>query len=405
MQVMNQFIRDHGGKVQTFLLVIAVFLSGFMFGNINTTSEAQVVPSYAIGDTDEAFEALWEAFNLIQNRYVDAGNVEVPELVDGAIQGMVDALGDQYSGYLTPEAYNMFNSDISGDISGIGVVIRQDEDTGEVEVLRVLDNAPAQGVGVLPGDIFWEVNGENVVGMTTSDLANLVRGPEGSDVRITFKRGEEFIDFTITRARFEIPNVETDILENDIAYISLAEFNSRSRTQLDAAIAELDVNSRSGFIFDLRGNPGGLLSSAVDIGSMFIEDGVLLYETFADGSEEIFEVNGNYADINVPIVVLIDESSASASELVAGAIKDTNAATLIGETSFGKGTVQTIQPLTNGGGLRITIARYLLPSRAWVHEVGVTPDIVIEWNPQTQEELEGPDIQLEAAIEYLNGLN
>jgi carboxyl-terminal processing protease len=183
----------------------------------------------------------------------------------------------------------------------------------------------------------------------------------------------------------------------------MQQFSELSREQVDEALAAVDVNSRSGLIFDLRGNPGGLLTSAVDIGSLFIEDDVLLYEVFADGSEEIFRSNGDYGNIEVPIVVLIDEGSASASELVSGAIKDYGVATLIGETTFGKGTVQNIQPLSNEGALRLTIARYLTPNRTWIHDVGVTPDIIIEWNPQTVDEINGPDPQLQAAIELLEG--
>jgi carboxyl-terminal processing protease len=253
----------------------------------------------------------------------------------------------------------------------------------------------------LPGDIFWEVNGEAVIGMNQTDLAAAVRGPAGTDVNITFKRGEDMIEMTITRVRFQVPNIETEILDNNIAYISMAEFTALAREQVDAALDELDVNSRTGLIFDLRGNPGGLLTSAVDMGSLFIEEGVLLYEAFADGSEEIFQASGDYGNITVPIVVLIDETSASASELIAGAIKDTGVATLIGETTFGKGTVQNIQPLSNNGGIRLTVARWLTPNRNWIHEVGVTPDIVVDWDPQTAEDFAAPDPQLQAAVDFL----
>lgn len=385
--------------IQTGLVVVIIFTSGFAFGNIINISQAQT--PLAIGDTETAFEPLWETFSLIQNRYVDAGAVDVPSLVNGAIRGMVDSLGDQYSSYLSPSDYSALNSDISGNVEGIGVVIRTNEDTGFIEVLNVLPNAPAREAGVLPGDIFWEVDGRSVDGLNQSELASLVRGPAGSQVTIIFKRNEEFVEFTITRARFEIPLVEAEILDNDIAYIKLSEFASPARAQIERNIADLNVNARRGLIFDLRGNPGGLLGSAIDIASLFIQDGVILYETFSDGSEQTFEANGRFGNISVPIVVLVDESSASASELVAGAMQDRGVATVIGEITFGKGTVQTIQPLSNGGGLRLTIARYLLPSRRWVHEVGVTPDVIIEWQPESTIELETVDPQLDAAIDYL----
>lgn len=386
-------------KLRILLLVVVVFATGFVAGNLTTITTA-------IGDVDTAFEPFWEVYDAIQAHYVDTDELDVPDLVNGAIEGLVGALDDQYSQYLTPENYQMFNSDISGDVEGIGVVIRTIEESGEIEVTNVLEGAPARAAGVLPGDIFYEVDGVPVEGLDQTQLAMRVRGPSGTTVNIVFKRGEEFVEFNIVRARFEVPNVESRILDNNIAYIRLNEFNSRATEQLQRAINELEINSRAGMIFDLRGNPGGLLSTAIEVGSLFIEDGTLLYETFGDGREEIFNVNQQlYAGINVPVVVLVDEGSASASELVAGAIKDRGMATLIGETTFGKGTVQTIQPLSNGGALRLTIARYLLPSRRWVHEVGVQPDIDVIWNPETAEEFNSEiDPQIEAAVNFLLGV-
>lgn len=392
-------------QIYTILLVIVIFVGGFLIGSHFAITEAQTeTPSISpdlIGDTDEAFAPLFEVYQIIQDSYLDP--VDTRTLVDGAISGMVDSLGDQFSGYMTPDVYEMFDTTLSGDIEGIGVVIRTLEESGEIEVVSVLRGSPAGAVGVEPGDIFVEVDGENVLGLNQTELAGRVRGPAGTDVVITFRRGEEHVTFTITRARIEIPNVETEILPGNIAYISLAEFNGRAYEQIAAAVAELDVNNRSGLIFDLRGNPGGLLSSAVNIASAFIEDGTILTEDFGNGEQQIFEANGSFLGITVPIVVLVDETSASASELVAGAMQDRDVATIIGEVTFGKGTVQNVRGLSNGGGLRITIARWIRPNGEWIHGVGVTPDIVVEWafdadNPDAE------DLQLSAAVEYLQGL-
>ncbi len=393
---MNQ-IRKQMPKISTVLMLIAVFLGGFLLGNQNTSSQAQDA-TLAIGTTDEAFAPLFEVYETIQARYVDADTIDTPALVNGAISGMVDALDDPFSSYLDPSSFEMFQTDLSGDVEGIGVVIRTDEETEQVYVVEVLEGTGAERAGVLPGDIFIDVDGQSVDGLNQSELAALVRGPSGTEVVITFLRGEELVTLTITRMRFEVPNVTYEVLDGDIAYISMNEFSDRSRGQLDAALEELDVNSRAGLIFDLRGNPGGLLSSAIDVASAFIPDGVVLYEAFGDGSEQVFESNGDFAGITVPIVVLVNEGSASASELVSGAMQDRGVATLIGEVTFGKGTVQTLQPLSNNGALRITIARYLLPTRRWIHEVGVTPDIVIPYDPAT----DGLDIdpQLDAALEF-----
>ena len=393
-------VRKHQQKIATILLIVTIFLAGFVVGQISTTTQAQD-SQLAIGDTEQAFEPVFEVFEAIQSRYVDASEIDVPTLVNGAITGMVESLEDPYSSYMDPTSFQMFTSDLSGDVEGIGVVIRTEEETGRVVVVSLIKGAAAEAAGVLPGDIFLEVDGQSVEGLDQTELATLVRGPAGTEVVVTFLRGTEQVTLTITRVRFEVPNVEYEVLEGNVAYISLAEFNERSREQLDIALAELDVNSRAGLIFDLRGNPGGLLSSAIDVASIFVEDGVIIYESFGDGSEQTFEANGDYGNITVPIVVLVDEGSASASELVSGALQDLEIAVLMGETTFGKGTVQTLQPLTNEGALRLTVARYLLPSRRWIHDTGVEPNIVVPYDIVT----DGADVdpQLDAAVDYLIG--
>jgi carboxyl-terminal processing protease len=183
----------------------------------------------------------------------------------------------------------------------------------------------------------------------------------------------------------------------------MLDFNDLSRAQLDEALQAIDINSAKGLIFDIRDNPGGTLSSAIEIGSAFIEDGILLRQVARDQSEEVTRTSGGYADIDVHIVVLVDETSASASEVIAGAMQDYGVATILGETTFGKGTVQNIPSLSNGGGLRITVRRWLTPNGHWIHEQGITPDIIIEWNPDADEE-DADDIQLSAAIEHLESL-
>lgn len=395
-----EFVRKHHQKLSTALLLVVIFLAGYVVGGLNPSiTQAQDNPQ-AIGDVDEAFAPLYEAYQLIQSRYVAGDEIETTTLVNGALTGMIDALDDPFSSYFDPEAYSSFTTQLSGDIEGIGVVIFTNDDE-RVEVQQVFEGTGADIAGVRPGDVFLEVDGINVESYDQTQLGGVVRGEAGTTVEITFLRDGEEVTLTITRVRFEVPNVEYELLEeSNVAYISMADFNARSRPQLDEALAELDVNSRDGLIFDLRNNPGGTLASAVDIASAFIEDGVILYESFADGSEQTFDANGAFADITVPIVVLINENSASASELVSGAMQDRDIAFLIGEVSFGKGTVQTVQPLSNDGALRLTIARYLLPSRRWIHDVGITPDLIVPYDELESEEGDA-DPQLEAALEFL----
>jgi carboxyl-terminal processing protease len=370
------------------VVVIGLFSAGFLAGNARTMTSAQSPDPDVIG-------MLTEVYNLMQNEYIDP--VDANSALKGALDGMLGSLDDPFSGYMTPEDFDMTNAEFEGEIQGIGVVIRTNEDAGTIEVVSVLDGAPAQAAGVLPGDIFHAINGELAADMSQDELASQVRGPEGTDVNITFVRNDELIDLVITRARITIPNVESRVVGDNTAYVKLNQFSANARAEIDAALQELDVNTRDGLIFDLRDNPGGLLSSAVEVGSAFVENGPIVTEWFGPDKQTVFDADGTYAGITVPIVVLVNEGSASASELVSAAMQDTGVATIIGERTFGKGTVQTWHELSNGGGLRLTIARWLSPGGRWIHERGVVPDTLVMWTPRTFNEGDR-DPQLEYAI-------
>jgi carboxyl-terminal processing protease len=390
------------GRIRHFAtaaIIVVVFIAGFAVGNLNAIGAAQGDTSVP-PEVEEAFAPLWQAYNLIQSDYIDP--VELNTLVDGAVTGMVEALGDQFSGYMDPQTYAFLNDDLEGEIEGIGVVIRTDEETTEIEVVGVLDGAPAKAAGILPGDVFYAVNGTTVLGMSQLELAGEVRGPEGTDVMITMRRGDDLIDFTITRARIVIPNVESEVLEDEFGYIKLNQFSATARQDIDAALVAMNINSLNGLILDFRDNPGGYLNSAVDVASAFIREGTIVTEAFSEQDQRVFEATGDFADVQVPIVVLVNEGSASASELVAGAMQDRGVATIMGMTTFGKGTVQTWHDLINGGGVRLTIARWLTPNGQWIHENGIQPDIVVEWTPESYDDPN--DIQLDAAIEFLQGV-
>ena len=380
---------------RSLLTVLAVFLLGIFFGSISPQR-----PSSALSDTDQAFEPFWDAFAIVESRYIDP--VPIESLVDGAIAGMVNALEDDHSGYIRPDLCDRA-VDFSGEFSGIGVTIATIEDTGEIEVVTVIPNSPADGTGVMPGDIFYEIDGQIATSLTQAELSAIVPGPRGTAITITFKRDGELVTFEIVRDIFTLPNVSFAMLADNIAHIEMKDFNDLSRQQLDDAFDALDINETSGLIFDMRGNPGGTLASAIDIGGAFIEDGVLLRQVSRDLSEEVTRTSAGYADINVPIVVLVDETSASASEVIAGAMQDYGVATIIGETTFGKGTVQNIPRLSNGGCVRITVKRWLTPNGHWIHDQGITPDIIVEWN-EDDDEAGGIDLQLEAAIDFLESL-
>ncbi len=395
-----KFLTVRRGRLQHLslvLIVTVIFLAGFMVGNQFAVGKAQS-DTTPPPEAEKAFESFWQVYNLIQSDYID--KVDTNTLVDGATKGLVDSLGDQFSSYMNPEVYKLVNSDLSGQFDGIGVVIHTIDGTKQIEVVGLLDGAPAQGVGIQPGDIFTAVNGVDVTQMDQTQLAALVRGPEGTDVTITMKRGDKLIDFTIKRAHITVPNAESQVLPGNIGYIKLNQFTATARADLDTALKAIDVNSRAGLIFDLRDNPGGLLSSAIDVGSAFIKSGTIVIEDFGKGKQNTYDANGNYADITVPIVVLVNENSASASELVSGALQDHHIATILGAQTFGKGTVQTWHPLNNGGGVRLTIARWLTPDGHWIHKQGITPDIKVDWKPTTFDPNQ-PDPQLNAAVKFL----
>jgi carboxyl-terminal processing protease len=374
-------IRRRAAQLSTILAATVIFGFGFALGSLTSTRAAQDRPAY----TEASFDYFWQAFRLIREQYIE--DVPIETLVEGATKGMLEALNDQFSGYMPPDLFQMLNEELDGEIQGIGVVIRTDEATGHIVVVSVMNGTPAQEAGILPGDVFAVVNGEDALSMSQMELAAKVRGIEGTTVQITMRRGEQLVEFAIRRARIVIPNVEYEVLEGNIAYARLNQFTVNARAELDAAINEMQVSDRRGLIIDFRDNPGGLLSSAVDVASLLLEGGVVTYEEFGTGREQVFNATGRALNLNIPIVLLVNEGSASGSELVAGAWQDRAAVTIIGEPTFGKGTVQTWHELSNGGGLRLTIARWLTPNRRSIHGDGITPDIVIEWTPITHQSI------------------
>ncbi len=386
-------------QIRLFIIAFVLFVAGFLLGNQLLILQAQ---NQRIPDEAQAeLFVIYEQYQYIKDNYVNQP-VDMSVLIDGALAGMVDALQDEYSGYMNPESFTSFSDSFSGDMEGIGAIIRSDLEAGIIEIADVLPNGPAEKAGVRPGDVFISVDGVDVRGMSQTDLVTRVRGPAGTTVVIVFERGDKQLTFEIVRERFEIPSVFSEVLEDNIGYISFFDFNQRTRGQIDAALAQMNVNELNGLIIDVRNNPGGLLTSAIEVGSAFIPDGgVILHEVFGNGEEITFESDGSFANITVPIVFLVNERSASASELVAGAVQDYGLATIIGETTFGKGTVQQLRNLSNGGGVRLTIAQWLTPNRNSIQSNGVTPDIIIRVNNDQQLAELGKDPQLDAAIEFL----
>lgn len=393
-----QRIWDRLKPLSISLLIVLVFVTGFVLGSQRNPLLAQG-DTAAPADAAKSFEPFWQVYNMIQSTYIDRDKVVDSKLVDGAIKGMVDTLGDQFSGYMDAETYPLFNSDLSGEVEGIGAVVQTDETTKAISIAQVLEGSPAEAAGLKSGDIFLKVEGEDVTQATQFDLVRLVRGKEGTVVNLSMQRGDQTLDFKITRAKITTPVVESKALDNGIGYVKLRSFDVNAYQEVSSAIEKLGGKNLKGLVFDLRGNPGGLLTSAIDIASMFLKDGTILVEDFGNDNKQTYTTNGKYLGYDIPLTILVDENSASASELVSGAMQDTGRAKLVGVKTFGKGTVQTWQQLVNGGGIRLTIARWLTPNGHWIHGNGITPDVVVEW-PQANRD-ENNDPQLKAALESL----
>lgn len=343
----------------------------------------------------EAFRPFWEAFSLVNRFYVDQP-VETALLVEGALNGMLAALGDPNTVYSTPEQEALARSEAAGEFQGIGAEVTNQE--GRIVIVAPIEGSPAERAGLLPGDVLVTADDVSLEGMAVDEAASLVRGPAGSSVRLTIERDGARFEVTIVRDVIPLVSVRSELLENNLAYIRISRFGLETSRELTRHLEEMLAHNPQGLILDLRNDPGGDRNTAVEVADQFLPESVVLIQRYGDGSEETFTASDAGLAQDIPMVVLVNEGSASASELVAGALQDYGRATLIGVQTFGKGTVQTWQALSNGGGVRITMARWLTPQGRWIHGVGLTPDVVVE-RPEAAPD--APDPQLEEAKRFL----
>ena len=365
-------------------------------------SATQSLPEDKAGDTDlqDLFVPFWQAWDLVHAEYVDQP-VDDTLLMQGAISGMMDSLGDPHTSYMNPDEYEIINTDLEGTYEGIGAWV---DTTGDyLTIISPMTDSPAEKAGLQPGDQVIAVNGKDVTGIDSNIVLKDVKGPEGSDVVLTILRDEEEpFDVTITRHKIDVPSVEGEMLDDNIAYIQLTTYGVTTPEELHSTLDSLLENNPEGLILDLRNNGGGYLDSAIEIISEFIDKGnVVMYEEMGDGSRKTYKAKSGGLATEMPLVVLINQGSASASEITAGAIQDYNRGTLVGDVSYGKGSVQIWTPLTNNqGAVRVTVARWLTPDERQINQVGVTPDITVEY---TEDDYTNEiDPQLDKAVEILN---
>jgi carboxyl-terminal processing protease len=376
-------------KSKLFLLAIIVSC----FSSVALSSESDIY---------KKIDLFGEVLEKINEEYVD--EINQSESMDSAINGLLQSL-DPYSAYLSPDNFQEMQTETSGEFGGLGIEVSME--AGVVKVISPIDDTPASRAGLKAGDYIVKINNIQVQGKSLTEAVELMRGPVGSDIELTVRRRGErkALTFNLTREIIEIQSVKSDLLNKNIGYLRLTSFNENSSQQIKKRITDFDKEKNlKGYILDLRNNPGGLLSQAIKITDFFLDNGEIVSTKGRKSSENRrwFAKEGDLTD-GKPIIVLINYGSASASEIVAGALKDHKRAIILGDRSYGKGSVQSIIPLRNDGAIRLTIAKYYLPSGTSISEVGVTPDIQVDEENDDFKIKTETDNQLNYAIKLLNG--
>ena len=346
------------------------------------------------------FEPFWESFELLQENFVDQP-LDTTKLVQGAIRGMLKATGDKNTNYMTPIEQNMMSETMRGEVEGIGAEV--DTSGDYLRVISPLPGSPAEKAGLLPGDIIISVDGNDMTGIAGFEVISKVRGPAGTTVTITIQRENipDPITLDIVRYNFSVSSVESKQIDNQLVYVKINRFGEKTKKELRDQLNSLSLENATGLILDLRNNPGGFLDAGIAVTSEFINDRTIMIEEFGNGSTKEYKSDSDGIATNIPLVLLVNRGSASASEIVASAVKDYNRGSLVGENTYGKGTVQTWVNLSNDkGSVRITFARWKSPLGRSIDGTGVAPDFLVQ-NTYENGSL-NDDNQLNYAIQYLS---
>lgn len=413
---MNKFVKFILISFLALFLLTGAFSGGFVVGHF--TSLGAFIPNFSLpgapavsatpqaaveatpDDLQELFTPFWETWTLVHQQYVDQP-VDDTALMRGAIRGMLQALGDDHTSYMDPEEFKDANAGLAGNYEGIGAYV---DVTGDyLTIISPIKDSPAEAAGLRVGDKIVAIDGEDMTGINPELARRRVLGPAGSQVILTILReGENApFDVPITRAKIVVKSVEYE-MKGDIAYVQLNTFGDTTSRELRDALRELMAQNPKGLVLDLRNNGGGYLRTSVEVLSQFVKQGeVALYEQYGDGKRDTFTTSGGGLATDIPMVVLINEGSASASEIVAGALQDYGRAILVGVKSYGKGSVQNWIPLNdNEGAVRITIAKWLTPKERTIHKTGLEPDVQVELTKEDRDAQRDP--QLEKALELLS---
>jgi carboxyl-terminal processing protease len=386
-------------KVFLSLTLLILFSFTFAAAAQNGAVQEQISEKQQADDYTKA-DAFQDVMFLLQNYYVE--DVDFETLIEGAIDGMLNKV-DRYSYFMSPSEYKEMQQEYEGHYGGIGIVITMRDN--KLTIVSPIKNTPGEKAGLRAGDIISAIDGKETTEMSQMKAVDMMRGEEGTEVTLTIDRGDEdLFDVKITRKDIEVPYVETEMKTEEIGYISLAQFIENVGKDVEKAVADLKAQGAKGIILDLRNNPGGLLNESIDVASVFLDKGVVVSVKQKDETERILEVNQEInSDTQIPLIVLINKGSASASEIVAGAVKDYGRGKLMGTTTFGKGVVQSVVPLEDGSAVSLTTARYYTPDGNYIHEKGIEPETKIELDLEAAQE-DGSDNQLDRAIEEMKNM-
>ncbi len=400
----NKIIRLISITLTVAVLLASGFAVGFRFGKmVPETIVIKEISGTSAGQPSAInFGTFWQAWNTVNENYLNAEKINAQDKVYGAISGLVGSLKDPYSIFFPPKENKKFQEDVQGNFGGIGAEIGIKKN--QLVVVAPLKDTPAERAGLKAEDMILKINSTSTDGMTVDDAVKLIRGPENTDVTLMIMREEweKPKDFKITRGKIIVPTLDLTMKDGNIAYIQLYTFNSNADYLFYQAATKALSGGARGIILDLRNNPGGYLEVAVDLGGWFLPKGTLIVkEESRNGNVEVLKASGNAALVGLPVVVLMNGGSASASEILAGALRDNNVAKLIGEKSFGKGTVQELIPLQDGSTIKLTIAHWVLPSGKILDNGGLDPDIEVKITDDDIKNKKDP--QLDKALEVIRG--
>lgn len=388
------------------ILLTGVFIVGINIGkkyypSINLVRGVKNLETNKPADVD--FNLFWDAWRLIQSDYVKSDELDTQEMVYGAVRGLLSSLGDPYSTFFDPKEAKKFSENVTGNFSGIGIEIGVKKNV--LTVISPMEGTPAWEAGLKPGDQIVAIDGKESFGMSSEEAVDLIRGLAGTEVKLTIFRSsfDKPQDFTIKREEIFVPSVKTEFLQNNIAHITLSSFSDNTNYEFYRAVLEIFVKNSPAVILDLRNNPGGYLEVSVDLAGWFLKRGdVVVRESVKGENETVFKASGNQALLDVPIVILVNEGSASASEILAGALRDNRQIKIIGEKTFGKGSVQEVENMVNDSMIKLTIAEWLTPNGLSLNDNGLEPDYKVELTDEDYENDKDP--QLDKAVEVVQQL-